>query len=625
MCDFLISSRGQYKGKRLLEFLKVPYGEHSPEGKFFDFEWGSVAILEERLAHNNNIYAIDDTIFAWVGDLVMDLSTITIKQFIDRVTNISERQSNESICLERDSLFEKLNGAFAILIANAKGFSIITDPMNFTPVYAGMDTHNNFVSLGTHPDLVACISRDKICVDEVSMAEYLSYGCSTFPNTMYSNVKEINPGRLHICTIENGKIHLKEYAYWKPPQEIGKNYNENELADELCNAFTSAVRERCDNKKVAVLLSGGLDSRLIMASVPDDIDCIGLTFSETFNREAKTAQKVAECYNREWFNLERDREFLGNNMVGIVKLLGSECEWISSHAYGFADKISDFDVDCLLSGQMFDSYLKGILALNFVRKKSLCGLLPHRYEKRTFDYVHQADISLRDVDTEFWNTSLVRDILDNVYERRRKFYETKYEHKHGSVELLFLYPFSQFMDTANWFGDRKILPVQLVGFDRRLLDFAFRCPVELKLDNKIFLKAAMKIYGSGASIKCANDGVRPGSSHISRLVQRAIRKTQIKTIQIFEKLSNASSIQHSWSNYQKYWSESSKIKSLINEYGTNLDQFDGSLFKKCGSDMLKSENLHWRNGFRLLQIAVWNGIIKDYQTYLKNITAKLCT
>ena len=622
MCDFLISSRGQYKGKHLLKLLKVPYGECAPKGKFFDFEWGSVAILEERLARNSNIYTIDNTVFAWVGDLVTDISVTTIKEFVNRIAKISESKSNESVCLEHDSLFEKLNGAFVILTANAGGFSIITDLMNFTPVYAGMDTQNNIVSLSTHPDLVACISRDDICIDEVSTAEYLTYGCSTFPNTMHSNVKEINPGRLHINTVEKGKINSKEYVYWTPPKEIDKNYNENALIDELCNAFTSAVRDRCNNKKVAVLLSGGLDSRLIMALVPDSIDCIGITFSESFNREAKTAKKVAECYNKEWFNLPRDREFLGNSMVGIVKLLGCECEWISAHAYGFAEKISDFDVDCLLSGQMFDSYLKGILALNFARKKSFCGLLSPRYEKRKFDYVHQADDSLRDVDTEFWNKILTRNILDSVYERRREYYEANYEHKNRSVELLFLYPFSQFMDTANWFGDRKILPVQLVGFDRRLLDFAFRCPVELKLDNKIFLKAAMKIYGPGARIKCVNDGVRPGSSHISRLAQRTIIETQSRITRFFEKFGKTSKFQHSWSDYQKYWSQSSKMKSLINEHGANLDQFDGCLFNKCGKDLLKSESIHWRNGFRLLQVAVWKRIVEDYKKQLKKITAE---
>jgi asparagine synthetase B (glutamine-hydrolysing) len=620
MCDFLISSQKKYKGKHLLELLKAPYGERAPQGKSFDFKWGSIAILEERLARNNNIYTIDDTVFAWVGDLITDLSVTAAEEFIHCVADISKYQSKESNFLMRDSLFEKLNGAFAILIAHADGFSIITDPMNFTPVYAGMNTQSNIVSLGTHPDLVACISRNDICVDEVSVAEYLSYGCSTFPNTMHSNVKEINPGRLHINNTKNRKICPKEYVYWLPPQEVSENYNENALAEELCSAFSSAIKDRCNNKKVTVLLSGGLDSRLIMALVPENVDCIGLTFSDSFNREAKTAKKVAECYNRKWFNLPRDREFVGNNMVGIVKLLGCECEWISAHAYGFAEKISDFDVDCLLSGQMFDSYLKGILALDFVIKKSLHGLLPPHYEKRIFDYVHQADDSLRDVDTKFWNTTLSQDVLDNVYERRREYYEANHERKHRSVELLFLYPFSQFMDTANWFGDRKLLPVQLVGFDRRLLDFAFKCPVELKLDNKIFLMAAMKIYGPGARIKCVNDGVRPGSSHISRLAQRAIRKTQDIIIRFYEKLSKTSKFQHSWSDYQKYWSQSSKLKSLINEYGANLGQFDGCLFNNCGKDLLKSDNIHWRNGFRLLQVAVWKGIIEDYRKQLKKIT-----
>jgi len=75
-------------------------------------------------------------------------------------------------------------------------------------------------------------------------------------------------------------------------------------------------------------------------------------------------------------------------------------------------------------------------------------------------------------------------------------------------------------------------------------------------------------------------------------------------------------VQNSWSNYEKYWKESKTLKSLIEKHGENLDQFNGQLFKGHCRDLLKSEDINWRNGFRLLHLAVWAGIMKDYQKRL---------
>jgi len=614
MSDFLISLDGRYRGGRLLEFIKAPYGKSPPDGRFFDFSWGSVAILEERLARNNNIYNQNGSVFAWIGDLVMDVTTETIERLIERIKDIVNLKANNPACLEHDELFKKLNGAFAILLAHKSGFSIITDPMNFTPVYAGMDTNNNTISFGTHPDMVACISSKSLSVDKVSAAEYLATGNNTFPNTMHNNVKEIYPGRLRNILFENGKALSKEHIYWLPPRKIQESFKEDELVFELKNALISAVRDRCVCKKVGVLLSGGLDSRFIIAAVPDNVDCIGLTFSEEFNREATTAEKIAKCYKRNWHLLLRDNDFLSNSIKGIARLMGCECEWMNAHAFGFANKITDYEVDCLLNGELFDGCLKGGQAFDFVRLPRLKGILPPKYEKVKFDYSKKEII--RENNPDFSEKHFKKNIVNNIRHRRKLFYDSNIDLIQSSIESLMMYPFSHFIDAASWIAERRILPVKLVAMDRRLLDFSFRCPIELKLGNKIFIKAAMEIYGPGARIRNANDGVRPGSSHLSRLAQRAIRKTQERTIKTLEMIGKPHKVQNSWSNYEKYWKESKTLKSLIEKHGENLDQFNGQLFKGHCRDLLKSEDINWRNGFRLLHLAVWAGIMKDYQKRL---------
>ena len=130
----------------------------------------------------------------------------------------------------------------------------------------------------------------------------------------------------------------------------------------------------------------------------------------------------------------------------------------------------------------------------------------------------------------------------------------------------------------------------------------------------------MKVLGPGAYISNANDGVRPGSSNLSRLAQRALRKSQDRMMKILEHFGKEHKVQHSWSNYKEYWIQSKKMKSLIEKNVENLDQFEGRIFKDSARELLQNQDMNWRNGFRLLHLAVWTGIINDYYKCLEKQT-----
>jgi hypothetical protein len=198
-----------------------------------------------------------------------------------------------------------------------------------------------------------------------------------------------------------------------------------------------------------------------------------------------------------------------------------------------------------------------------------------------------------------------------MYARKKTFFYNNLEPNRTSlVERLSTYPISQ---SCFCLSERRLLPIRIFAADRRILDFGFKCPIELKLSGKIFMMAAKKIYGAGARIPNANDGVRPGSGHWSRLVQRAVRKLQDRTTSVLEKLGKKPQIQHSWSDYQKYWYQSDLIPKLISEHGPNLEELDEIMFKRNCRVLFKSEDLEWPISFRLLQLAIWKGIINNYK------------
>ena len=605
MSDFLISLDNEYSGQDLLTLLKKPYGSRAPEGRFYGYPWGSVAVLEERLADNKNIIEKNNMIFAWVGDLVTKLSDGFGGKIINRILAL-RREANDDICLQSDVVFEQLNGAFAIVLADQAGFSIVTDLMSFIPVYKGTNANNDVVSFGTHPDLVAAVSQSSFTFDMISVAELLNSGCCTFPFTMHANVREIKPGRLHIKEIdESNKVTSAEHLYWKPPEEIREEVDIECLISQLKNALLSAVRSRCNVAKVGVLLSGGLDSRLVLAGIPKDVESVCLTFANNPNRETRIANRVAKCYGRPWLPLYRDSEFLANNIVDTVSLMGCEFDGIEAHNSGFTKQITEQNVKCLLTGFLFDMYLKGLYAKDWIRVKRLFGMLPPVYRK--------VECYRFDGLSDFWRQHIFSDIIGKLTTRKEKFYADNLDCNRSSLaEWVTLCPFSQ-DPMAYWVADRRILPIRLIAADRQLLDFAFRCPLKLKLGRAIFERVAKEICVESLGIPNANNGVKLASSHLSRLKQRAMRKAGDKIKCLLEIIGRESKIENSWHDYQKYSRESKKFRELIYEYGPNLDQFDGVLFKEKSRDLLERKDIYWPYGFRLLQLAIWRKLVESYR------------
>jgi asparagine synthetase B (glutamine-hydrolysing) len=605
MSDFLVSLDKRHRGNDLLSLIKKPYGKRAPEGQSFDYSWGSVAVLNERLACNGNIIVRDGASFAWVGDLVVDLPDRFAEMLMNRLNQLQQLADDDDVCLETDSLFARLNGTFAIVFTNAGGLCIVTDPLSFVPVYKGKNRQGDIVSLGTHPDSVAVTCDMVTSVDTVSAAEFLNTGGSTFPSTMYTSVKQLNPGSLfRVHPGKSGRMRVQTFRYWSPPRELATGSDIGELAEELAQSITSAAKDRCGKGRVAVALSGGLDSRLILAAIPKEVECVAVTFGDCMNRELKTAQRVAKAYDRQWFPLLRGKDFLEHSLVNTVKIAGCENRWISAHAVGFVESIEELGVAALLGGNGMDSFVKGYDAKDVLPMKRLGGILPNKYVKVRFDY--------EDCVSLFWRDHLKASVLEEMRARRRVYYDSNLDPNRTSMaELLLNYPHSQNDCASAIFAERRLLPLRTCAADRRILDFGFKCPFWLKLDNKILFMACGRIYGKGRHIPNANDGVRPCSNHWSRLGQRATRKLQQRTSRVLEKFGKAPHIQHSWHDYQTYWDKSALFEEMVREYGRNLERFDDVLFEKSGWDLLKWRRIDWRSGFRLLQIAVWLEIIKE--------------
>jgi hypothetical protein len=511
MCDYVVSFNGAMSPESLIKVLQAQFESRPPAGTARSFGWGAAAVLRE--IGRENIDAGDSNLLAWIGDLNMPGLSKGFELLNNAIT-ASRRAGNNS--LEGDSDLGRLSGAFSVIHADKQSVTIITDHLGYIPVYTAMDEAGRILALGTHIDAVAAVSGQD-SFDPPSVAEYLDSGICSFPHTLYRRIKVLEPGSCHNFAIGNdSECSHTSRVYWRIPRQFDEGTPPERIYEQARAAVRSAVTARCSSLN-AVLLSGGLDSRLIISQIPENLKCTGITFGDTPNRETKTAQKAAMAYGRPWLLLYRDCDYIARNVVKTVRLTSAGCEWIHAHTVGFADEILASGVNAVFNGLQVGYLFRGGGASDVKRIKTWLGLGKPRYAGIDWDYINT--FSEPGID------SVTPQFREAIAERRRNFCETFAKTDHDSVvHLLRTYPFTQAPEISTISGERKLLPMRFIGADREVLEIALKCPILLKISGDLYQRGLSPLIGAGCKIPNANNGVRPGSGHFYKIIQRAFRR-----------------------------------------------------------------------------------------------------
>jgi asparagine synthetase B (glutamine-hydrolysing) len=602
MPDFLISLGPTVDPDALLALLRRPYGQNAPQGEGYAFPWGAVAVLEDRIAGGTNLVRKDGLALGWAGELLGFSGSVEASRAL---SDFAGPISIES--LRRSGFLEKLNGAFALFCAGKDGLAVITDPMASVQLYRGTDLDGHIVALGTHPDLVAALSGDDYQVDPVSVADFLNNGIPCCPYTMHGNVREMAPGTVFTFTSSpEGLVSTGKFQYFVPPGEARSAADQAALVPEFVARWKRAVLARCQGGKVAVQLSGGMDSRLVLACIPPEVECLAVTLCDSMNREARFARRVAKCYNRQWIPLQRDAEYLGRTAKEAIRFTGCEGEWHHGHTIGFADRLNELNVHSVFTGLLMDNNFKGYYARDFVRNPRYGGLLPPSFHRKPCDYPNEI--------SGFCRQHLRRQCVEEIIERRAAFVNNHFaSNRESACEWFDGYPYSQACDNTGWVIERRVMPMRLPVMDRALLDLAFRTPMSLKAGGRFFDQAIVHLLGPGLGIPSANDGVRPGSGHVGRLLQRAVRKLENNGRKFLGRAGFELRVPHSWHDFPRYLRESVVLGDLIQRHASRLQEFEGSIFQSNPVQMLSDATIPWNIRYRLIQLATWRSLLDTYR------------
>jgi asparagine synthase (glutamine-hydrolysing) len=165
-----------------------------------------------------------------------------------------------------DGFVNELNGLFSGILIDRRRSRVLlfNDRYAVERLYVHETEHGTYFASEAKA-LLRVLSATR-ALDDASVAQFLAYGCVLDSKTLFRNVRMLEGGSLWI--IEDGSCQKRRYftpAQWESQPALSVD----DFQSEFQRCFTKAIpRYFSGTHRIGVSLTGGLDTRMIMACLP---------------------------------------------------------------------------------------------------------------------------------------------------------------------------------------------------------------------------------------------------------------------------------------------------------------------------------------------------------------------
>ena len=264
-------------------------------------------------------------------------------------------------------MLNRLNGMFAFAIWDKleKKLTLVRDRMGVKPLYYSFYNETLYFASEQKALFTAGVPL-KMAQD--GLEEYIFNRFVAGENTLYKNVKKVLPG--HIMTIyESGKTTVEKW--WNLKKEIQNQPEIKNPVEWFQEKFDDSVKMRMvSDVPVGVMLSGGLDSSSILASLHHqkykDIQTFNIGFKEKEHNEAHLAKMMAEKFDYGFQTMQLEDKNLYDQLINATYFQDEPIMHLSEPHLLAVSQMAKPSVKVLLSGEGADELMGG-----YVRYKAL--------------------------------------------------------------------------------------------------------------------------------------------------------------------------------------------------------------------------------------------------------------
>lgn len=239
---------------------------------------------------------------------------------------------------EHDSAFsflDRIDGFFTAVVYDAERslVHLISDRYGIRHLY--WTQTSTAIAWGSEVKAFLAIPSFEPRIDPQAVRDFFSIGYILEARTWFSNVSLLDPGTVLTWDLRNQKLSTQRYWWWDRIRPFSGPLDEAELAGELGRLWRAAVTRRSRKERsVGIFLSGGLDSRAILAAYPHRADKPKVvTFGQVGSLDVQIAAEAAhvrgtihhvhELSETNWWPRRIDAVWKTDGLLNLVHMHGS--------------------------------------------------------------------------------------------------------------------------------------------------------------------------------------------------------------------------------------------------------------------------------------------------------------
>lgn len=428
--------------------------------------------------------------FNWPGDL----QTVDHSSSLETISRIAAELSIALLDKNFRAL-QNINGSFHILVYNPslKYLYSITDRLRSRNIFYRSDRANFILS----DEIRSLLSDYSKKLDKKSIVEFLRFTMIFGDHTLYEDVY-CQPASSVICVSESG---VQKHSYWSMKYDETWEKSNDEYIESIAGAFKSAVHRLInDHSGVALMLSGGLDSRMISAALTSNRESVkAVSFGGFINPEVSLARKVSNVCGFPFYFIKREPDYYANIFPIVPRISNGLYNFYHAHMLGVSEQIHQHDLHTLIHGWGLDVPFSA----SYIPKKRIKFLLGNGFQviwpenlKPDTDvsniYLNSLSIPQDQLTGELFFDDFAslwlewpRDVVRKKYEEAKSIASDPY----NQLDYMMLCDFTKFRSYIYPLSVRAIVKERCPLFDNQIIDTFLELPPRLRFCSRAYGRA----------------------------------------------------------------------------------------------------------------------------------------